>query len=72
MKSLIFTHWKTTLSGILLGLWVLLSNSPDVTTITWRELAERLPKALAVVCLGLIARDFERSEQSRSGDDSHG
>ena len=65
-------HWRTTTAGILLGMWTLLSSSSDVTSITWRELAERLPKAFAVVLLGVLARDFERSQPPEAGDDPHG
>lgn len=65
-------HWRTTTTGILLGVWTLLSSSNDVTSITWSELAQRVPKALAIVCLGVLARDFEEPERSPARDDPHG
>lgn len=65
-------HWRTTTAGMLLGMWTLLSSSNDVTTITWSELAERVPKAAAIVLLGVLARDFEKSEHPDEREDPHG
>jgi hypothetical protein len=64
-------HWRTTVTGILLGMWTLLSSANDITSVSWRELAERLPKAFFIVCLGVLARDTEEPECS-TGDDPHG
>lgn len=65
-------HWRTTATGIMLGVWTLLSASSDVTSITWSELAQRVPKALAIVLLGVLARDTEESECPTCRDDAHG
>lgn len=50
-------NYKTTLAGLAIGVYTIMSDLPDFTSMSWKEIAIRASKALLIAALGVFAHD---------------